>query len=663
MDNLSGNFPLIMAYIDPGTGIALAGALAGYALPFLVGFLASALALLTWPARAAWRWVKCRYYGVRRERRVILLGLDGMDPRVAERLMADGKLSNLAALKNAGNYYPLPTSTPPESPVAWASFLTSTNPGQHGVFDFLYPDFTNYLPHLSTGEVNRIGSWFIFKRLAIPLSRAEVSHRRQGPPFYQRLARQGVTITALRQPMDFPVSPGPGQVLASMGVTDIKGRQGDYRIICDAPVPTGWPESKIITLPSGTGNNEISLPGPTISAGKESTLTLTLTRTETEVEISIDKKNIKLSAKEWSPLVEVNFPLSWGAKVPALLNFHLISINPLRLYVSPLMPHPRWPVLPLANPRKFSRRLWQQHDTFHTLGMVEPTDPLKDGVLDASAFLASVKQIRLEREQMLVEQLQRQPHGLLSMVFDLPDRVQHMFWREMEDPSATGHNVIPQVYQRLDEFVGTIKNQLKEDDILIIFSDHGFAPYQRDFHLNRWLVNEGYLTLGTEMSCERFFKGINWEKSRAYGLGFCSLYLNRQGREQQGIVGENERQKLCNEIRAKLLALRDPKTGKNPVKSVALGNEVYQGTETASAPDLIVGCRRGYRISSLSAIGGIGTEVFSDNTSAWSGDHCIDPKEVPGVIFANVPIPKNLTIQSLSTWVSSLFFLSPTHRD
>ena len=30
-------------------------------------------------------------------------------------------------------------------------------------------------------------------------------------------------------------------------------------------------------------------------------------------------------------------------------------------------------------------------------------------------------------------------------------------------------------------------------------------------------------------------------------------------------------------------------------------------------------------------------EILTDNTSAWMADHCIDPLEVPGVLFSSVP--------------------------
>src|SRR5271165_5650789 len=55
-------------------------------------------------------------------KKVIILGIDGMDPRLSERMMADGQLPNLARLRAAGGFTDLGTSIPPQSPVAWANF-------------------------------------------------------------------------------------------------------------------------------------------------------------------------------------------------------------------------------------------------------------------------------------------------------------------------------------------------------------------------------------------------------------------------------------------------------------------------------------------------------------------------------------------------------------
>src|SRR5579859_240417 len=71
-------------------------------------------------------------------KKVIIIGIDGMDPRLSESMMREGLLPNLAKMRAAGGFSPLGTSIPPQSPVAWANFINGAGPGSHGIFDFIH---------------------------------------------------------------------------------------------------------------------------------------------------------------------------------------------------------------------------------------------------------------------------------------------------------------------------------------------------------------------------------------------------------------------------------------------------------------------------------------------------------------------------------------------
>jgi hypothetical protein len=64
---------------------------------------------------------------------------------------------------------------------------------------------------------------------------------------------------------------------------------------------------------------------------------------------------------------------------------------------------------------------------------------------------------------------------------------------------------------------------------------------------------------------------------------------------------------------------------------------VYRGPFVEEAPDLLVDFAPGYRVSWSSSLGGFGDGLFEDNVKKWSGDHIIDPEQVPGVLFMNRP--------------------------
>jgi predicted AlkP superfamily phosphohydrolase/phosphomutase len=116
---------------------------------------------------------------------------------------------------------------------------------------------------------------------------------------------------------------------------------------------------------------------------------------------------------------------------------------------------------------------------------------------------------------------------------------------------------------------------------------------------------------------------VDWSRTRAYGLGFNSLYLNLAGREGQGIVRADQADAVLEEISRRLLELRDPKSGAQVVLRVDRSRDVYSGERVADAPDLIVGYNVHYG----------GSE--EDNSSRWSGSHLMAPEVVPGILLVN----------------------------
>jgi hypothetical protein len=139
------------AYVGPGAGFAFLGSF----LTILIAFLLSVVSILIWPFRAAWRAVSLLLLRRRKPkiRKLIFLGFDGLDPRLTEQFMAEGKLPNFARLAAQGSFHRLRTTFPALSPVAWSTFATGVNPARHNIFDFLNRDLRSYLPELSSSRV------------------------------------------------------------------------------------------------------------------------------------------------------------------------------------------------------------------------------------------------------------------------------------------------------------------------------------------------------------------------------------------------------------------------------------------------------------------------------------------------------------------------------
>jgi predicted AlkP superfamily phosphohydrolase/phosphomutase len=234
------------------------------------------------------------------------------------------------------------------------------------------------------------------------------------------------------------------------------------------------------------------------------------------------------------------------------------------------------------------------------------------------------------------------------VVFDGTDRLQHMFWRDIdpthparaEHPVPEGRNFIEDLYRRMDDLVGrTVAKCRHEDTLLMVISDHGFNGFRRGLDLNRWLEENGYLAFHPGRRGEEFLAGVDWSRTRAFAVGLTGIFLNLRGKYSQGIVEPGaEADKLREEIARRLSGLIDPQTGASAVRQTYVTAQVYRGPYKGDAPDLIPGYQRGYRVSWETAIGRATESVFHDNTKAWSGDHCIDPPLIPGVLFCNRPI-------------------------
>jgi len=152
------------------------------------------------------------------------------------------------------------------------------------------------------------------------------------------------------------------------------------------------------------------------------------------------------------------------------------------------------------------------------------------------------------------------------------------------------------------------------------------------------LLDNGYIALKSERGNRLgdLFADVDWRHTRAYGLGLNGLYLNLRGREHWGTVAPGaEAEALQNEIRDKLLAVRDPLTGLAPITRIDKAQDAYSGDRVREAPDLVVGYNRGFRAGWNTVLGEFTSEVLEPNSEPWSGDHCIDYTLVPGVLLSN----------------------------
>ena len=174
------------AYVGPGAGFAFVSS-------FLILFITMGLAfitLMTWPIRFFLRWLLGRKtLQNARVKRVVILGLDGQDPELTEKWMAEGLLPNFSRLRETGSYARLRTSMLSESPVAWSSFQTGCNPGRHRIYDFLVPNRRSHLPELSSAQIDPPTRMLKFGKYQFPLGKAVIRQGRKSQPFWNQIGR------------------------------------------------------------------------------------------------------------------------------------------------------------------------------------------------------------------------------------------------------------------------------------------------------------------------------------------------------------------------------------------------------------------------------------------------------------------------------------------
>ncbi len=558
---------------------------------------------------------------------MIVIGVDGMDPGFVERHWSS--LPNLDRLRREGSFSRLRTTTPPQSPVAWSTFITGLDPDQHGIYDFVHRDPATLAPFLSTDQTLPPRFTLPLGPYELPLSHSRVVSLRKGKAFWQTLSEAGIPVTILRMPTNYPPLES-GQALAGMGVPDLRGTLGTFTFFTDDPdeITRGVSGGQIDKVGwSSPGRAVLSLEGPPNSLRKDhrsaaANLTVDVDPVQPLARISVGGNAIILKQGEWSQWLPVDFVLvPHIASARGMFRIYARQLHPrLEIYVSPVNIDPASPALPISAPPSFTRGIADETGRFFTLGIPQDTSALRQGILDLPEFLRQTGIVLDEENKLLDFALRRFHTGFLFFYFSSVDENSHILWGRHDAELLA-------VYQSMDRAIGRVRERAP-GAALIVMSDHGFTSFDRAVNLNAWLREQGLLNTRGDQ--------IDWSATRAYALGLNGLYLNLSGRERQGIVRSGaESAALLAEISRKLLAFRDPENGASVVQSVHATRPAPFNRR--AAPDLIVGYSPGYRASWETALGQVPGVSLEDNTDAWIADHCIAADAVPGVLFSNRP--------------------------
>jgi predicted AlkP superfamily phosphohydrolase/phosphomutase len=530
------------------------------------------------------------------------------------------------------------------------------DPGGHGIFDFIHRDPATYLPRFSTALVSEpdktlsLGDWII------PLSRGKTELLRKGTAFWQLLEPSDVPYTIFRIPANFPPTDSRHETLSGMGTPDILGSYGTFSFYTDDDAYRSLDVSGGEVYMVRVEDNRVaaSLYGPENSLRRdrpvlERPFTVDIDPEHDAAKFTVGDEEFIVAEGEWSPWVPVHFDLLGPFQgISGITRFYVRSLRPsFEVYATPININPADPALPISTPAGYAKEVYEKIGYYYTQGMPEDTKALEYGMLDDAEFVSQNENVLEERWKMLDFVLSEYRGGLLFFYVSTIDQACHAMWRNVDDrhPAHTegmgfGEH-FETLYREMDEMLAVVMDRIPDDAVLIVMSDHGFAPYYYKFHLNTWLHQNGYLNLirPKELGRHPLLGNVFWRRTKAYALGINGMYVNLLGRESKGIVRRGEQfDELLDEISEKLLAVRDPENGEQVITRVYRTSEIYHGPEAKDAPDLVIGYNRGYRGSDESAMGTLTESIITPNLGKWTGDHCMDHTVVPGVILCNRPI-------------------------
>ena len=627
------------------------------------------------------------------KQKLVILGFDGMDPRLVQKWMDDGRLPNMKKLaERGGGVHALGTTHSPESPTAWASFATGVNAGKHNIYDFLIRDTATYLPDL--GMVHFQPPRFALNY--VPVSRPVVQSIRGGTSFWVTAGKAGVRSSMLTVPVTFPPEEVPnGELLSGLPLPDIRRTMGTFyyfgtdlsryeegntefggilkRLVFDGDVAqtelVGPPnpivkqqlrELRAAKPPSGMSESDRTKMAE-LEAREDVRMPIAIhwNRAGRSATVDIGDNSVHLGEHQWSKWINLDFSINVLIRVHGMAQMYLIDAGKeLQLYISPVNWKPDNPPAPMSSPPSLSADLYERLGPYRTLGWAEATWPLNEDRIDEKVFMDDLNRAFDDRAQVILQRIDTKQWDLLVGVIESTDRVQHMMWR-LIDPAhpmydktlAAGFgDSIERVYRRCDEFVGEVVSRLEPGTPVLIVSDHGFHSFRQSVNLNTWLVQEGFMAIQGQQPGEKklqdlfggggtFWENVDWPRTKAYAMGLGQIYLNLQGREGHGSVSPADAKAVQDEVAERLLTMTDPKSGARMVDAVYKRDDIYTGPFLNNASELQVGFADGYRVSWQTALGGSPPGVVYPNMKKWSGDHgSFDYKQTSGTLISRRPV-------------------------
>lgn len=568
------------------------------------------------------------------EKRMVVFGIDGADPKTMQALLKKGLLPNIAEFNAKNRVSRLETVYVSQSPVAWASFMTGTQPGRHGVTDFIIRNPKTM--QLQLGLVNEKikENKIVYERIL------------QEKPVWETINNQS---TALFIPVSFPPKPFNGRILCGMGIPDARGTQGVSVVYTEKNAKK---REEIVSL-QFKGNKTESF----VIGAFQQKEDMSIKRNRKGLYFEIQNQKFFVKQNTWSDWIYITFS---GVETCFRIKVLSVEKGKTEFYLSPVIHSPRKPFIPISFPEQFAREIKEKVGNYKPVSFESDVFGLKEELIDEKTWLEDMHYTMLQRVKTADFVLKNYKWKFFCIDLFGVDRVQHLFYRYIDKKHALYEDSfyreeIEKVYIKADEYIGLLAKNLSENDFAFIISDHGFGPYRENVNINQILMQEGFLKL-KDKQLSRHLGDIDFEKTLAYSVGFGSIYLNIKNRECFGIIEKRDIESVKQNI---ISALKKYRFNGKKVFLDAIDSTTVYGENSLTA-DIIPIFPLGKRASRENTIGCLGLEkepVFL-NKNKWSGDH-IGPhllEENPGIIVSNQDINlENASILDLAPTVHSFF--------
>lgn len=453
------------------------------------------------------------------DKRVVVFGVDGLDPEMLMSLVEQGKLPHFAQLIANGTFSSLQTSWPPQSPVAWSNFICGTNPGKHGLYDFIHTDRQNYGIQTSMSVTDPVGLEIPLFGYKVPVSGGESRLTRAFPAFWEVMSDQGVPVYVHRMPANFPPAPTKAVTFPDMGTPDLVGAASGKSYLWSERVTAGSGESfyknyvkvlrsndqhwKVFDRIHGPDDSLKSVSG--LEKQRDAALKIgdaaegnrlageiaraheTFETVEFHVDRTAEQPQLAVRIGEdawgvaelggWTEWMPVEFGMMWGGMIPVSgwTRFRFVSADPFEIYGTPVQIDPFAPATPISTPDDAAAAdLATAIGPYYTQGFPDAYKSYKAGLLDTSGFIEQSDTVMEERGRMLDYALDQwgESGGLLFFYVGSLDMRCHMLWHatdpkhphQEEAGSFDGMSYaqqIDRVYTQVDAMLGELLEQIE----------------------------------------------------------------------------------------------------------------------------------------------------------------------------------------------------------